>query len=144
MINRLGVLFFGLTTFFVFSTPSYAHHGTAINYDMSVQLKMTGVVTRFRYAQPHTQLFMDVEDENGNVVTWSCEYIPNIPTLIREGWTRKRMNGLMPKGKKVNVVYSPSRSGKPVALILRIEDAETGEVIGMAFDKPDINNPKGD
>ena len=122
-----------LTCLFI-HVPAQAHHGTAINYDTDVQVVVEAVVTKFRYAQPHLQIFLDVKDEDGNVVNWACEYVPNIPTLIREGWSKKRMTELLPVGTELTVTMSPARSGKPVGLVLKMVNKD-GAVIGMAFDK---------
>jgi hypothetical protein len=46
------------------------------------------------------------------------------------------MNDLLPVGTELTITLSPSWSGKPVGLVLRMEDKD-GEVIGMAFDKTD-------
>jgi hypothetical protein len=125
-----------LTVFSCISVSAHAHHGTAINYDVSKQIVVQAVVTRFRYAQPHLQIFLDVKDEQGNIVKWACEYVPNIPTLIREGWSKKRMKQMLPVGTELEVTMSPSRSGKPVGLVLKMVNKD-GEVVGMAFDKTD-------
>ena len=114
--------------------PVYAHHGTAINYDIKNRFVVEAVVTRFRYAQPHLQIFLDVKDDEGNVVNWACEYVANIPFLIREGWSRKRMNALLPVGTELTVTMSPARSGRPVGLVLKMLDKE-GNLIGPAFDQ---------
>src|SRR5579885_2832523 len=61
--------------------PVFAHHGTGVSYDASKPLTMKGVVTEFRYANPHPQLFFDVKDDKGEVVHWSGEFYPN-PTQL--------------------------------------------------------------
>ena len=134
MSNRVITFLFAITIACATSTSVNAHHGTAINYDVKTQVVVEAVVTKFRYAQPHLQIWLDVKDEEGNVVPWACEYVPNIPFLIREGWSRKRMNKLLPAGTELTVTMSPARSGKPVGLVLKMVNKD-GEVVGPAFDK---------
>lgn len=133
---RKTLIAFAVVASFGLVSPSQAHHGTAINYDVQTQIVVDATVTKFRFAQPHLQIFFDVKNEDGTTTPWAGEYVPNIPTLIREGWTRKRMNDLLPVGTDLKITMSPSRSGKPVGLVLKMAK-EGGEVVGMAFDKTD-------
>ena len=134
MTIRLMTFTFAIIVACVSGKSVNAHHGTAINYDIKTQIVVEAVVTRFRYAQPHLQIWLDVKDEEGNIVPWACEYVPNIPFLIREGWPRKRMNDMLPVGTELTVTMSPARSGKPVGLVLKMVNKD-GEVVGPAFDE---------
>src|SRR5438128_3777576 len=72
------------------STPAIAHHGTGISYDLSKLVSVKGVVVKFALSNPHSQLYFDVTDANGNVEHWSAEM--NAPTnLERAGFSRKQM-----------------------------------------------------
>jgi hypothetical protein len=61
-----------LTTLIVFliSVPAYAHHSSATNFDNNAEISLTGVVTNFDWKNPHIEIFIDVEDADGNVVNW--------------------------------------------------------------------------
>ena len=56
-----------------FSIPLMAHHGTGVSYDMKRVTTLKGVVTRFAFANPHSQLYFDVTDDKGNVTHWAAE-----------------------------------------------------------------------
>lgn len=129
---------FGLCAIFIFlciSMPLNAHHGTGINYDSSVKITVQAVVSRFRYAQPHLQIWLDVKnetdekDDQPETVNWACEYVPNIPFLIREGYSKKLMEAALPVGAEITVVMSPARSGKAVCLVHKMVSSD-GELIG--------------
>jgi hypothetical protein len=108
--------------------PGLAHHGTGVSYDASNPVTMKGIVTEFRYANPHPQLFFDVTDAKGNVEHWSGEFYPNPAQLIQGGWGRKRSTDALPYGAKITITVAPSRAGTPVGAILTLLN-EKGEVI---------------
>jgi hypothetical protein len=118
------------------AVPSaFGHHGTGINYDTSKAITLRAVVTEFRFAQPHPQIFLDVKDEKGNIVNWGCEIGPNVPWLIREGWTKRRSEDALRPGTPLTVTLTPARSGRPVGLINRIVN-DNGETILPPFGNP--------
>lgn len=112
--------------------PTYAHHGTSLNYMWDQAFVAPAVVTEFRFRQPHPQIYFDVTDENGDVTNWACEVGPNIPWMIREGWTRQRSETAVAAGTKVTVTLTPARSGAPVAIVNRIIN-EQGESLLLEF-----------
>jgi hypothetical protein len=89
------------------SAPLSAHHGTGVSYDASKPMTLKGVVTEFRYANPHPQLFFDVTDDKGTVAHWSGEFYPNPAQLVQLGWGRKRSEAALAPGTPVTVVVAP-------------------------------------
>jgi hypothetical protein len=114
------------------ASPAMAHHGTSTNYDYSQAFVAPAVVTQFRYRQPHPQIYFDVMDENGEATNWACEIGPNIPWLMREGWTRVRSEAALAPGIQVTVTLTPAVSGEPVCLVNKIEDGQ-GESVLLDF-----------
>ena len=53
-----------------------AHHGSAISYDLSQQVTLTGEVTEWVWKNPHCFVMFNVTDEQGKVVTWGAETHP--------------------------------------------------------------------
>jgi hypothetical protein len=47
-----------------------AHHSFAAEYDGDRPVKVTGVVTKVEWTNPHIWFFVDVKDEKGGVVNW--------------------------------------------------------------------------
>jgi hypothetical protein len=92
----------------------FAHHGTGISYDGSKEVTLTGTVTEFKWSNPHAQLYFDVKDETGKVVSWAAEL--NSPgVLSREGWTRNKFKA----GDEVTITVNPSKAGTPVGNTVR-------------------------
>jgi hypothetical protein len=93
--------------------PVAAHHGTAVNYDASQTVTVTGTVTEFHWRNPHSTLFLDTTDDTGKVVSFAIE-LPS-PTLLARGelgWTRHTFK----PGDRVEFKVHPSRTGAPVAV----------------------------
>jgi hypothetical protein len=91
-------------------TPLVAHHSAAAEFDESKSFKLTGVVTKVKWENPHIFFYMDVTDEKtGKVVNWAME-MANPNRLMRAGWTRDTMK----IGDKVIVEGTLARDGSPL------------------------------
>jgi hypothetical protein len=99
----------------ILTTTATAHHGTGISYDMAKLVSVKGVVVKYAWSNPHSQLYFDVKDAQGNVEHWSAEM--NAPTnLERAGFTRKYMFDFFKAGEEVTVSGFRSKSGAPVVV----------------------------
>jgi len=95
------------------SAPLLAHHGTGVSYDMKKVTTLKGVVTKFAFANPHSQLYFDVTDDKGSVTHWAAEMrAPG--NLLAEGYTRRGLMDKLAPGTPVTVTGNPSKSGAPV------------------------------
>ena len=65
---------------------AWAHHGSAVSYDLAQRITMKGTITDFKYINPHPSLFWDVKDDKGTVTHWAGEIAPNTAQLQQEGW----------------------------------------------------------
>jgi Family of unknown function (DUF6152) len=97
----------------IVSAPLLAHHGTGVSYDMKKVTTLKGVVTRFAFANPHSQLYFDVTDDKGTVTHWAAEMrAPG--NLLAEGYTRHGLMEKLAPGTPITVTGNPSKSGAPV------------------------------
>lgn len=78
--------------------PALAHHSFAAEYDTSKAIKVTGVVTKMEWMNPHARFYVDVKEADGTVSTWNFE-LGAIPVLLKQGW---RKDALKP-GDQVTV-----------------------------------------
>jgi hypothetical protein len=122
---------------FMLAIPVLAHHGTGISYDSTKMFSMIGTVTEFRYANPHPQLFIDVKDNSGKVVSWGLEVGPNPAGLVKSGWGKKRSEEELKPGTMITVTVSPSKAGTSTAVLNRI--VKNGQIL----DGYDFGNPTG-
>jgi Family of unknown function (DUF6152) len=99
--------------------PALAHHSFA-PYDSTLQIKMSGVVTGFKWANPHVYIELDAADaKTGEKRHWLVE-CASTSILNRTGW---KFNMLKP-GDRITVIVSPLRNGEPAALLKQITLAD--------------------
>jgi hypothetical protein len=53
--------------------PLEAHHSFAAEYDASKAVRITGLISKVEWTNPHSYLYVDVKDDQGNLITWTCE-----------------------------------------------------------------------
>ena len=88
----------------------FAHHSFAAEFDAAKPMKLTGLVTKVEWQNPHTFFYIDVTDTATRKVTnWAIELgSPN--GLMRQGWTRNTLK----IGDIVSVEGSLARTGEPL------------------------------
>jgi hypothetical protein len=92
------------------ATPAFAHHSFAAEYDAKKPVRLTGIVTKLEWTNPHAHFYINVKDEGGATTNWDFEMgSPN--GLMRRGWTR---NSLKP-GDTVTVVGYPAKDRSKLA-----------------------------
>src|SRR5262245_38811393 len=72
------------------ATPAIAHHSFAAEYDNAQPVKVTGVLTKVEWTNPHIWFYLDVRDERGTVTTWGFSGGPP-GVLQRRGILKERL-----------------------------------------------------
>jgi Family of unknown function (DUF6152) len=85
-----------------------AHHNSATIYRLSESVTISGVVTEFRFVNPHARILLDVIDQDGTSRQWMAEGA-NVIALRLHGWTGEEMK----PGDRITVTGAPSRDGYP-------------------------------
>jgi hypothetical protein len=97
-----------------------AHHSRAGIYEPnSKMLTMKGVVTEWRWRNPHVFLVWSAKDDSGKVVEWVGE-VSSITSMQSEGMSRTSFKG----GEEITVSVAPARSGAPQGLLLKVVMAD--------------------
>ncbi len=67
------------------ASPVLAHHSTAVNFNRDVEISVEGVITEYRFQNPHVQILLDVTNDDGEVENWMVEMSAK-NQLLRNGW----------------------------------------------------------
>ena len=123
MKSKLPIVLVLVTGFLIFRAPLFAHHGNAA-YDDKGPVTIKGTVTEFLWVNPHVQIYVDVKNDQGEIVNWACETV-SPSKLFRSGWTRD----VLKAGDQVTITVFPAKSHAPVGLIRKVVLAD-GKVLG--------------
>jgi hypothetical protein len=81
-----------------------AHHANSA-YDRTRTISVTGVVTRWQFINPHAGIWLDVTDDDGNVVEWSGEF-SSVQDLYRHySWNKDTFQA----GDLITIQGNPDR-----------------------------------
>ena len=121
--TRLAMGVAGIAVLLAGVPAAFAHHSFAAEFDASKPMKLTGLVTKIEWQNPHTFFYIDVTDAAGGKVTnWAIELgSPN--GLMRSGWTRNTLK----IGDIVSVEGSLARSGEPLGNARLVILTSTGQ-----------------
>jgi len=101
-----------------------AHHSFSL-FNMQNEINISGTVKEVQWTNPHIWVWVDVANEDGEVVTWGLEGMsPNF--LSRRGWTRTTLKS----GDEVTVSLRPLRSGEPGGMFVQTTTPD-GIILGM-------------
>ena len=105
------------------SLPTTAHHAFSAQFDIEKPIELTGTVTEMKWSNPHTWIYIDVVDADGNTVNWALETPRAANMLIRNGWRRDHL----PVGRVITVQGWQARNGSTTANIssVTLEDGKT-------------------
>ena len=133
MKTRLIISVILIVSVFAGAGSLFAHHGTGISYDLEHNpITLKGIVTEYRWANPHVSVFMDVKDEKGNVVNWALEG-SGIAAYLTRGFSRNTLKA----GMEVTALLYPSKiKGNPSGVIAKITRPDGTEVLRFQRDTP--------
>ena len=78
-----------LPVFFV-PIAVFAHHAYSAEFDTTKPVKLSGVLTRVEWSNPHIWIYLDVKDEKGNITNWGFSASP--PGMLqRRGITKSAL-----------------------------------------------------
>jgi hypothetical protein len=100
LLTSIGALLLAMTPL------AYAHHSFAAEYDGNKPVKVTGVVTKVEWTNPHIWFYVDVKDDQGKVTNWGFSAGPP-GVLQRRGISRDAMK----KGDVIVVEGFRARDG---------------------------------
>ncbi len=88
------------------AAPAVAHHSFAAEFDDKSPVKVTGVVTKVEWQNPHIWFYVDVKDDSGKVANWA--FSGGAPgQLMRRGILRESIK----PGMKIKVEGFRAKDG---------------------------------
>lgn len=109
------------------AAPAVPHHSFAAVFDINRPIELTGTVSRLQWTNPHAWIYIDVEDADGNVQTWSVELL-GINTLLKQGWTPN----ILKPGDAVHVKGFGARDGSTSGNASVFTMIDTGEQLWVS------------
>ena len=101
-----------------------SHHSFAAVYDDTRLLTVSGVVTQFKFVNPHAMMYMDVTDASGRVSKWTVEFAGRL-NLSNVGWTAESIKA----GEHVTVTGNPTHTGSERLAFKRLLHADGTELL---------------
>jgi hypothetical protein len=105
--------------------PVLAHHSGAM-FDDQRMLELNGTVTHFDYVNPHSWLYVDIENDDGSITEWGFE-LDAPPRLRRLGISPNFWR----EGDRVAVRTQPLKDGRPAGRLIGAISHE-GRTFGTA------------
>ncbi len=112
--------------------PAGAHHASAPFNDDTKSVEVIGVVTEFRFLNPHSFISIQGENEAGEMVEWEVEMGPAV-SLSRNGWTPERIKA----GDPIRAVGQPSRAPGTYGMCCARLSRPDGSRIGLVRSEAD-------
>jgi Family of unknown function (DUF6152) len=99
-------LFVAVLSLLLMTMRISAHHAFAAEYDENKRVTVSGIVTGFKWSNPHAWLYVDEKDETGKVTGWSFE-MGSPGGLTRRGWKKAELK----KGDRVTLEGYGAKDG---------------------------------
>jgi hypothetical protein len=113
----------------VSSGAALAHHSFSAEFDAAKPVKLTGIVTKVEWTNPHVWFYINVKDESGKVTNWGAEMGPP-HGLQRSGWRRETLK----IGEEVSVDGFMARNGENRMNARSVSLTATGGRPGQTLD----------
>ena len=124
---KARLAWFTILTLAVSIRVANAHHSFSAVYDDKRSVTVTGVVTQFRFVNPHALMSLDVTDDKGKAVTWVVEFAGRL-NLAEIGWTADSIKS----GETLTVTGNPTHTPAPRLAFQKIVKADGSELLPAA------------
>jgi hypothetical protein len=128
-----GALAIAATTL---SMPSIAHHAFAAEFDSSKPVEVEGTITKARFVNPHSWIYLDVKGKDGKITNWGFEF--GTPSSLRAKGLDKSQIAF---GTKIHVNGFRAKNGGPFGYATTIVLPDGRKV--QAGGAPDAPRPAG-
>jgi hypothetical protein len=102
-----------------------SHHAQAPVYDGTRTVTINGIVTEFRFINPHAMMAIEVTDDSGTKEVWAIELAGRL-SLSRDGWS----DDSVAVDEHVTITGHPMHSGANGLWLTRIVLGDGSELLG--------------
>lgn len=100
-----------------------AHHNVTGIFDVTKEVSVTGRIAKLEWINPHSFVYVDVQEPNGAVTQYTFESLP--PAMLRRaGVTKEALLGGTDVGQVVTVKANPAKANPHGGWIVRITYAD--------------------
>jgi hypothetical protein len=92
------------------AAPVWAHHAFSAEFDADKPVEVTGAVTKVQLVNPHSWVYLDVKEANGQTTNWGFEFGAPF-ALQQKGLTRTTLQ----IGTQIKLKGFRSKNGQPYA-----------------------------
>ncbi|MDC1436999.1 DUF6152 family protein [Gammaproteobacteria bacterium] len=121
---RNFILFFSVLTSLLWPVAALSHHSFSLEFDVSRPVELRGTVQNIEWTNPHAWVFLETEDEQGNVQGWAVEFL-GVLSLLRSGMGPDTVG----PGDLILITGFGSRDGTNTANASSLTKVDTGEVL---------------
>jgi Family of unknown function (DUF6152) len=115
----------------VFAETAAGHHSFAGVYDGTRSVTVSGVVTQFKFVNPHALMYMDVVDASGKVAKWTIEFAGRL-NLSEGGWTAETIKAK----ERVTVTGNPTRTPEEARMFfVKLTRADGSELVNTSAER---------
>jgi hypothetical protein len=117
----------------MFCGPAGAHHSFAVFFDNEQGVvSVRGVVSEFKFTNPHGIIRVNVKGKDGAVQEWKAE--TNSPSILeRRGWTRNSLK----VGDEIILEGWRARDGANYMRMRKVTHAD-GKPVGVPFESLEV------
>jgi len=114
------------------AAPAQAHHAFAAEFDAAKPVTLQGSITKVRFVNPHSWIYVDVKAKDGTVSTWGFEF--GTPSSLRNnGLTREDVEA----GSAITIQGFKAKNGGNFGYAVQVTLANGRKVsTGSAPDAP--------
>jgi hypothetical protein len=106
--------------------PVSAHHSFSLEFDQEKPLDLTGSFVRMDWVNPHSWVYIEVENPDGSKTEWGAE-TPPPNVLYRQGWRKD----FFKPGEVLRIEGFAARDGTPHVWASRVFLADGTRVLQM-------------
>ena len=110
-----------------------AHHAFSPVYDEKRTITVAGLVTEFRFVNPHALMSMDVTDDSGRVAKWTVEFAGRL-NLSEVGWTAESIKA----GERVTVTGNPTHTASNGMFFRKLVRSDGSELLPAAAQRESV------